>query len=72
MAGARDFEDPVSACLFKTLKNALIVLTALTDLKSIKAAGNSAIFFQDRLKNISIEPQVRLAAEGESTPRLSL
>jgi hypothetical protein len=72
MAGARDFEDPVSACLFKTLKKALIVLTALKDLKSIKAAGNSAIFFQDRLKNISIEPQVRLAPQGDRLPWLPL
>jgi hypothetical protein len=50
MAGAREFEDPVFACLVKKVKNARMTPGVLTDLQSIKAAGKPAIFFQDGLK----------------------
>ena len=56
MTGAREFEDPVAACLVKTVKNARMTLSVLSDLKSIKAAGKPAIFFQDGLKNVQLNP----------------
>ncbi len=48
----------------RTVKNARMALTALTGLKSIKAAGNSAIFFQDGLKTYRLGPRSGLAPEG--------
>jgi len=68
LAGAWEFEDPVSACLVKTVKNARMTLTVLTDLKSIKAARKPAIFFSRRLENLSVGAQVRLGPRGIAFP----